>query len=861
MDSHAVCSIRSTFSQGGEKGMDEREKVTALLTEVYGSVHTIQSNLKKLHAMHTLLYMKRDIGKSAIRSCLQAMTAKLAQLQTELEVELENECAAKEEKLQGLSDLYVKRVEEVNNTCPKIEEFLLAGKEKELKEQYKALCEKLKNMLKATEKENLEHWNTSSWSTLEFVPLPSGLKKSDMGYIKCSSINPDTLMLSPPENGDFYVRPAGSLVTFKLYLPDGLEPDTASLRYLSGQLAPHGSKVPTEETRGEFKLDDSAAVITLSFQPQMSGTYQIHVHVYGQAIKGSPFKMVVLETATSEYEMPGVVKKSPIKSRSQWNGKSRPRVASSGLLAITRHITGEEDTIPKDKEAAKLKTPKFDASFAVPCFSGAGDGLANLKMEHNEDWVRDPAPSKTTDEGATASIATKAQTEANKTVTITWDDLKKFRMPTVGNKPALRKPLRKPVFCKSEPEGAVMNSEDSVTDSPLKDKKVAFADVGLSTESNEEPVKKNEVPDDVKPKREDILLSLAKESPPDSHEDVEVPVNASSADESEEKTVCLPVKIEENISHCEEKSSTGEKDNSNFSFEKEMVKSVIEQHRIDCPGKALKAELVLKFGHKGKELKDHLFFPIGVTTTKEGHFVVADHGNDMVKIFDRNGEHMLTIGSKQNNVFSRPSAVVVNDQGELFVKDSRMLQVYDLHGNLLRSFGKGDLNAPYGMALNQFGHLIVMDTCRQEPSLVVFTQDGRWMRKIAVPVLAGVHGSKCRFMDCYDDIVVVSDLGQSHMYIVKQQGGQVVKEFGGFGRRPGEFNEPSGVGIDAFGNIVVADSKNDRVQVFYPDGTFQCLLELSEPICRPSDLHLTEDGHLVIVNFLEHCVKVYKLHC
>ncbi len=37
--------------------------------------------------------------------------------------------------------------------------------------------------------------------------------------------------------------------------------------------------------------------------------------------------------------------------------------------------------------------------------------------------------------------------------------------------------------------------------------------------------------------------------------------------------------------------------------------------------------------------------------------------------------------------------------------------------------------------------------------------------------------------------------------------------FGGHGRGNGEMNEPSGLFIDSGGNIISADSRNDRIQV------------------------------------------------
>ena len=54
--------------------------------------------------------------------------------------------------------------------------------------------------------------------------------------------------------------------------------------------------------------------------------------------------------------------------------------------------------------------------------------------------------------------------------------------------------------------------------------------------------------------------------------------------------------------------------------------------------------------------------------------------------------------------------------------------------------------------------------------------------------------------------------GASCVYITDSSG-QTVNTFGGYGVGAGRFHEPSGVAIDSSGNIIIGDSKNDRVQV------------------------------------------------
>lgn len=49
---------------------------------------------------------------------------------------------------------------------------------------------------------------------------------------------------------------------------------------------------------------------------------------------------------------------------------------------------------------------------------------------------------------------------------------------------------------------------------------------------------------------------------------------------------------------------------------------------------------------------------------------------------------------------------------------------------------------------------------------------------------------------------------------------RLLKVFGKQGQAQGEFNYPSGIAIDSKGNIYVADTDNNRIQVFNPEGEF-----------------------------------------
>ena len=74
--------------------------------------------------------------------------------------------------------------------------------------------------------------------------------------------------------------------------------------------------------------------------------------------------------------------------------------------------------------------------------------------------------------------------------------------------------------------------------------------------------------------------------------------------------------------------------------------------------------------------------------------------------------------------------------------------------------------------------------------------------------------SKCRFLHCSGSRLYIVDLGLNCVYILSLKDSTSVRKFGTSGKSDGQFRDPAGLVSDSFGNVILADAGNHRLQVF-----------------------------------------------
>uniref|UniRef100_A0A915KEQ1 Uncharacterized protein n=1 Tax=Romanomermis culicivorax TaxID=13658 RepID=A0A915KEQ1_ROMCU len=317
----------------------------------------------------------------------------------------------------------------------------------------------------------------------------------------------------------------------------------------------------------------------------------------------------------------------------------------------------------------------------------------------------------------------------------------------------------------------------------------------------------------------------------------------------------------------------------------------------------IRARSVLKLGAAKQTTPAEAYFkfPIGCTKNeRNGDWLVCDTRHEAVKIYSKDGHPKVMINGAENPDmrFSSPSSVVALWNNSFVIKDNFSLFRFSEHGNLLATHS-GRFKKLYGLCLDEQYNLLTLDLNARPKSLLlsIDPMSGKVLRETEFTAHRSTANSKCRFMDYFNRKLVVVDLGtkvilfsttgssqfssrnydsiklnsvsffanfalRAHQVYVCGDDCHLKFKFGEFQRsraEPGRFNEPSGVAIDQKGHMLIGDSRNDRVQIWSNEGKWLGDVTFNERIVRPSNIHLTLDGHLMVMNYVEHYVNIFKL--
>ncbi|XP_078657562.1 uncharacterized protein LOC144903384 [Branchiostoma floridae x Branchiostoma belcheri] len=239
--------------------------------------------------------------------------------------------------------------------------------------------------------------------------------------------------------------------------------------------------------------------------------------------------------------------------------------------------------------------------------------------------------------------------------------------------------------------------------------------------------------------------------------------------------------------------------------------------------------------------------------------VAADEENDIIVA----GQNIVRIFSSDTMRLKSAVALAFNPEGlaaygdEIFVTgNGHNIHVLKKSGDSRRVLHvEGVLSRLQGLAVDTTGRIIATEG-RQ---VFVLLPDGTEVCTFDV----ASEGGPVRLYPATNssDRIIISDQS-GHTIKLYDASGNLIRQMGGKGKDDGQLLSPADVCADAEDNIIVADTKNNRVSQFNPEGTFDKHLVVEENYVRfPWGVAMTGDGRLVVSSLaVGQAVKVFDLH-
>ena len=220
-------------------------------------------------------------------------------------------------------------------------------------------------------------------------------------------------------------------------------------------------------------------------------------------------------------------------------------------------------------------------------------------------------------------------------------------------------------------------------------------------------------------------------------------------------------------------------------------------------------------------------FPYGVAVDQSnGSFFVSDLTGAGIFKFNSRGELLAKrVGSGQGKGnFQAPTGIALDDSGNLYVADAQnnLIQKFDKDLNWVDQWGSlgngnGEFSLPIDVSVDSSGNVYVVDALNNR--IQKFTGDGTYLGKWGTQGQGdGQFDQPNAVTVSPGGVVLVADTKNSRISAFTGTG-VFQGSFGSSGNGPGEFEIPADVDIDESGNILVLDSGNGRVQKFNGAGT------------------------------------------
>jgi streptogramin lyase len=276
----------------------------------------------------------------------------------------------------------------------------------------------------------------------------------------------------------------------------------------------------------------------------------------------------------------------------------------------------------------------------------------------------------------------------------------------------------------------------------------------------------------------------------------------------------------------------------------------------------------------------HFAWPMGVAIDS-AKIYVADNFNHRVQVFDRSTHiYQFTVAGTQgsgSNELSNPCDVAVDTAGYIFVADTgnSRVQQFNNSGTYVRTYGTTGVpyltddyhyHSPAGVAVSESGNIYLLES--EGSRLIKLNSFGEPQWTIGEPYIIGADNA--HFSEPQDVVVdstervYVADTWNNRVQIFSSTGGHLTTLGTGGGDGEYEFDGAHGVAIGPGDTVYVADISNHRVQIYDSSLVYQSTLgetgvsgSDNVHFDDPVDIHVDAVGKIYVADRDNHRVQVY----
>jgi sugar lactone lactonase YvrE len=213
--------------------------------------------------------------------------------------------------------------------------------------------------------------------------------------------------------------------------------------------------------------------------------------------------------------------------------------------------------------------------------------------------------------------------------------------------------------------------------------------------------------------------------------------------------------------------------------------------------------------------------PYGLAVDSKGNMYAADQKVGAIFIFNTETRNVELIKNKTHAHFVRIIGLAMDDNDRLFVSDPGLR------------------------------HVLVFNA-KHEPEDVI---------------TEGLVGPGGMAIDIENRLLYVADVEQDQVIVYDADTLKLKRKMGTAGQKhalttPGDFARPGGLAVDKEGNLYVADTLNNRIEIFDGDGKFISTFGKAGDgpgyFSRPKGVAIDSDNHIWVVDGMQDRVQVFN---